>query len=106
MVHHKDHNKHNNTVENLEWTTHSNNTREAIKAGKHPGGYRRIGVDVFLKYTDRQIDWIRKKKLHNDGYTYTELCAIFETNRGYISQIMNKVRRYNPQDNPKGRIFL
>lgn len=37
VVHHKDHNKHNNKLENLEWTTHQNNTKQSYLNGRVRG---------------------------------------------------------------------
>jgi hypothetical protein len=91
QVHHKDHNKHNNAVSNLEWVTASKNVKEAIKAGKHHGGFK-TGVNHHSgKFTDTQIGWMRKLKA--DGYSLTELSEIFQTSRGTLSPIINLKRR-------------
>jgi hypothetical protein len=96
VVHHKDHNKHNNAVENLEWTTYEGNTKAAIEAGRHNGGFKRGTKHHSGKFTDDQIQWMSKLSL--DGYSYTDLLEIFNSNRGYISQVITGKRRILKED--------
>jgi hypothetical protein len=91
QVHHKDHNKHNNAVENLEWVTPSQNTKYAISAGRHHGGFKMGTTHHSGKFTDDQIKWMRN--LHKDGYSLTQLSEIFNSNRGYLSSVINNKRR-------------
>ena len=60
VVHHKDHNKTNNSVSNLEWSTRSNNTKQAYAAGVFKdsgvGPKKRIDYDeVYRLYTEGKL---------------------------------------------------
>lgn len=91
VVHHKDHNPANNAVVNLEWSTHSHNTKEAIKAGRHHGGFK-MGVKHHSgKFTGEQIRWM--KQLQEDGYSLSQIAEIINGSISYISQVINGKRR-------------
>lgn len=90
-VHHIDHNKENNRLDNLQWVSKSDNIKAAIAAGKHHGGFK-VGIKHHSsRFTDTQIKWMRE--LHKEGYTYSEICEIFGVSRGTLSQIINNKRR-------------
>ena len=90
-VHHIDHNKENNRLDNLQWVSKSDNIKAAIAAGKHNGGFK-VGIKHHSgKFTDTQIKWMRE--LHKEGYTYSEICEIFEISRGTLSEIINNKKR-------------
>ena len=64
VVHHKDHDKMNSCVWNLQWTTHSQNILYAFQSGimKNPSG-----VDSHnSKLTAEQVRWIRENYIRND----------------------------------------
>lgn len=103
VVHHKDHDKNNNRADNLEWTTPSKNIKYAIEAGHHNGGFKRGTKHHSGKFTDVQIEWI--KKLKDDGYTLSELERIFNSSRGYLSTIINGKARTIKIDKPGFQIY-
>lgn len=102
-VHHKDHDKENNKLSNLEWVTKSKNVREAIKAGKHHGGFKFGANHHSSKFTDKQILWV--KKLKETGFSYSDLVEIFNSNRGYLHQVVNGQRRQILGENKEGFII-
>lgn len=91
QVNHIDHNKSNNHVSNLEWCTPSYNTKAAIAAGKHRGGFKMGTKHHSGKFTSDQIDWMRKLK--NDGYSLYEIGAMLNASPSYISQVLNGKRK-------------
>lgn len=81
VVNHKDGNKLNNTVENLEWCTDAYNHHHATVNGLKPKGSK-IGTS---KLNERCIFAINK--LLQKGLTHKEIGEIFNVNRSTISQI-------------------
>lgn len=90
VVHHKDSNKHNNNVNNLEWCTYSQNTKYAIESGafKQRFGKDRNPITMFNEYHIKAI-----KELKQLGWSITELTKVFGCSRGYISEIINNKKR-------------
>lgn len=103
FVHHIDHNKSNNHVSNLEWCTPSYNTKAAIAAGKHRGGFKMGTKHHSGKFTSDQIDWM--KRLKYDGYTLDQIGSILNASKSYISQVLNGSRRITtPSPNNSGEL--
>ena len=58
VVHHKDSNRSNNRVENLQWVTHQENTAYAVQKGSYD---KEGGCDSpFAKLTEEDVRYIRK----------------------------------------------
>ena len=86
-VNHKDGNKHNNNVSNLEWVTHKENTQDAIKKGllvynKNSGK---------LKYSNEQCsDVINRVKM---GMTYIKAGDIHQMPYSTVAHLIGGRRR-------------
>lgn len=87
QINHKDGNKENNHISNLEWCTPSENRIHGIKSGlitfKHGQAHR----SAIL--TDKQHQYI--KELYNKGYNKTQLVDIFNVSMATINKYLNKV---------------
>lgn len=51
QVNHKDRNKSNNDIKNLEWVTSSENQLHAFKTDKHPRNHNRLSKKIEKKFT-------------------------------------------------------
>lgn len=79
-VNHKDGNKFNNHVSNLEWVTHSENMQHATRTGLFPSGED----SALAKLTNEQVLYIRENPL---GLTTYGLAEMFDVERTTISNI-------------------
>jgi hypothetical protein len=94
-VNHKDGNKNNCRVDNLEWCTYSENARHAISIGLWR--YRNSNKNGKLsgegngrsKLTERQVMEIRKQRKF--GSSVKEICASFNMKDSQIYNILNYV---------------
>lgn len=60
VVHHRDHNKHNNHVENLEWVTYRQNIIYAYEAGRARPPYRRETAQNDSAAAEKDVDaWLK-----------------------------------------------
>ena len=84
-VNHKDHDKRNNHVNNLEWVTQSDNTKAAWAAGR-----MNIGEDVVFSKL-KNTDVIAIKHAMVEGLNNQEIAEIFGVARGTISKIRDKI---------------
>jgi len=67
-VNHKDGNKHNNKLENLEWVSASDNMRHAVATGLTPKPPLKRGTDQHLnKLAENQVREIRKRYANGEG---------------------------------------
>lgn len=82
-INHKDGNKHNNSIDNLEYCTRQENLEHAVKNGLFIGGKqnRKIGDKGAI-----QIRWMATK-----GYTRSELARIYGVSRNTIRQILDGI---------------
>lgn len=83
QVNHIDGNKHNNTVENLEWCTNEYNHEHATKTGLK-ATKERVGT---AKLTEEKVFYIRE--LIKIGVTHEKLAEIFNISRPTITLISN-----------------
>lgn len=79
QVNHKDGNKHNNCVDNLEWVTNQQNRNHAMEEGLHTIGEK----CSWSKLTKEQVEFIRKHK----EITSPELSKIFNVAASTIRAI-------------------
>lgn len=85
QVNHKDGNKLNNTVNNLEWVTCSENQQHAFDIGIKPQGENH----PKSKLTNEQVKLIRKMYKPNErGYGIKELSKKFNVSPSTIRQIL------------------
>jgi hypothetical protein len=77
-VNHKDGNKHNNVIENLEWCTNEYNHEHATKTGLKPRGSR-IGTSKLNEACVKAI-----KNMLSNKYSQSEIARIFEVSRATI----------------------
>ena len=82
IINHKDGNKFNNHVDNLEWFTHSENTRHAIKIGllKYGVGYNNKPI---LQY-DKDGNFIKEWK------SATEVSKTLKISRARLYKVLDK----------------
>lgn len=85
-VNHKDGNKLNNHVDNLEWTTRGDNVRHAVKTGllnikgeKHP----------LRKLTEENV--IEMRKMRKSGMLYEDIAKKFNVCRRQAGDVINGV---------------
>ena len=87
QVNHKDGNKQNNCVDNLEWVTQSENDIHAFKIGLKT----QQGIEnANSKLSENDVLGIRG--LYLDGLTQKEIAKIYLINQSNVSIIINKKR--------------
>ncbi|EOQ01012.1 NUMOD4 domain-containing protein [Bacillus cereus] len=88
VVNHKDLDRFNNHVDNLEWTTFGGNTQHAVDNGVQLGvkGERHYAT----KLTDEDVRWIREVAKENGGtLTRSELAERFNMKPSSIGNVIN-----------------
>ncbi|MGL5013723.1 MAG: HNH endonuclease [Bacteroidales bacterium] len=80
-INHKDGNRLNNHVDNLEWCTHEMNIKHAMDNDLNPRGERH-GIAVATEQTVRDI-----RRMRDEGVPYTEMVKIFGLKESTIGAI-------------------
>lgn len=87
-VNHIDGNKGNNSVENLEWVTHSENEKHKHKIGTDGNTI----LTNYLKFKNstkiRPHDKYRMEKLYAQGLNTVDIAKIFNVSQGQVSSIL------------------
>ncbi len=97
-VNHKDGNKFNNCVENLEWQTQSENNHHAVNTG-----LSKSGEDCkFSKLTNEQVRYIRENYIPRDSeFGGAALARKFNVSKANISNLL-KGKTYKNIDKNEG----
>lgn len=89
VVNHKDGNKQNNHVDNLEWTTLTENINHAIKHGLIGNIYKRVGEQVGTsRYDAAFVTKLRKEYVDSD-LSFNELAQKFGMHKGTVVGMIN-----------------
>lgn len=86
-INHKDGNKANNSVENLEWCTPQENSMHAYNNGLlNYGRAQRLGVRAKARYSEEDIRYI--KEMYSSGMSQREIGSIVGCDHSVISEIV------------------
>ena len=88
-VNHKDCNKHNNSVTNLEWVTHAENNKHARDMGRVTLMKKNEGAN--LKYTNEQCSGVLR--LIKNGLTYKKAGGIYDMPYSTVAHLARGSRR-------------
>lgn len=86
-VNHKDGNKNNNKVSNLEWCTHQENVDHAVKTGLYINA-KRGSDNYFAKIGEKEVLGIRAMK--EEGYSNSAVAKAFGISAPHVSEIKNR----------------
>lgn len=90
VVNHKDGNKLNNDVSNLEWCTTEENVKHAFKSGLHKVGDDHANAKLLFVEAE-QI----KRKYKSGNYTYEQLGIEYNVDPSYIGRIVREEYRFS-----------
>lgn len=89
-VNHKDMNKQNNNVNNLEWCTYSYNTRDAINKGANTmSGFNRYNKNKFHEKYGKLFQCDKEKNILNEFYDLDEANKTTGICKRNILQVIN-----------------
>jgi hypothetical protein len=86
FINHKDGNKLNNDVSNLEWCTHKHNVKHAYEIGLYFNEKGEKARNVKLK----ELEVLAIRKLYAEGRTQQSLAEQFNIGRGTIGKITTR----------------
>lgn len=90
-VNHKNGNKHDNSVENLEWCTKSENEKHAWKIGLKYDTATKGELHGMHKLSQDDVEYIRKNHVRKGGVLKTrELAKMFNVNPQTITEIVSE----------------
>ena len=90
-VNHKNGDKHNNSVDNLEWCTKSENEKHAWKTGLKHDVATKGELHGMHKLTRKDVEYIRKHHVRNGGTMKTsELARMFDVKPQTITEIVSE----------------
>lgn len=95
VVNHKDGNKGNCSIDNLEWCTSSYNAKHAYNTGLRENNLhtRYLAYKSSLKYTDEDVDaW---KQMRAEGYELKDIADRYGTTPSIVCQYVNDKRFEN-----------
>ena len=84
FINHKDGNKINNNISNLEWCTPQENETHALKTGLKPSGENHGWAKL------KEIDIVQIFKLSKEGKSQTEIANIYNIKQATISCILKR----------------
>lgn len=91
FVNHIDGNKHNNSIDNLEWCTRSENEKHAWKTGLKHDIATKGELHGMHKLSKKDVEYIRANHIRNGGNIKTgELAHIFNVNPQTITDIVSE----------------
>lgn len=97
VVDHIDGDKSNNMFTNLEWVSHSENTKRAYKTGLRIGKYEKI--PCFIEINGRKIYFnTLADAARSIGLTPKRINHLIKTNNGYIPEIDAHIFKCVPND--------
>lgn len=89
QVNHKNGNKRDNRIENLEWISQAKNVRHAWRVGLNKAYPREGAKNPAAKLTEEQVRYIRKQ-LANPQASRVELCKVFGISYSTLKKIRNR----------------
>lgn len=87
VINHKDSNRGNNSLDNLEWVTKEENDKHAYEFGNASSKGSKNGFSIL---TEEQVLEIRKKRTENK-LTYQKLAEMYNVSYGCIAGIIQRV---------------